>query len=362
MPGPAAHRPSCDDLDSPALLELARGAARATGPDADSGIEMAVRLGALLPAPGAGATALRWQVLSDVAAIDLTAARILEAHSDALAILDEAGEGAPLGSWGVFAAEAPSTVLTATEANDGTWSLTGTKAWCSLGGKLDSALVTAQISGSQIGADRDGTGRGLFAVDLHQPAVTAEPVEGWVARGLTAVPSGPVRFAAAVARPIGPRGWYLTRPGFAWGGIGVAACWLGGAQALAGRLAAYVAQRPDDPLRLLQLGTVDAALHSARCTLAEAAAQVDGGDADGRSGVLLALRVRAVVADAVETTLRMAGHALGPAPLAFEEEHARRVADLSLYVRQHHAERDLAALGQASLEERASPSKDGPLA
>ena len=31
------------------------------------------------------------------------------------------------------------------------------------------------------------------------------------------------------------------------------------------------------------------------------------------------------------------GHALGPAPLAFDDEHARRVADSEFYVRQHHA-------------------------
>jgi hypothetical protein len=43
------------------------------------------------------------------------------------------------------------------------------------------------------------------------------------------------------------------------------------------------------------------------------------------------------------------GHALGPAPLAFDEDHARRVADLELYLRQHHAERDLARLGEATL-------------
>jgi hypothetical protein len=42
----------------------------------------------------------------------------------------------------------------------------------------------------------------------------------------------------------------------------------------------------------------------------------------------------------------MLAHALGPAPLAQETEHARRVADLELYVRQHHAERDEAALGR----------------
>lgn len=45
--------------------------------------------------------------------------------------------------------------------------------------------------------------------------------------------------------------------------------------------------------------------------------------------------------------LARVGRALGPAPLALEAEHARRVADLQLYVRQHHAERDQASLGEA---------------
>ena len=40
------------------------------------------------------------------------------------------------------------------------------------------------------------------------------------------------------------------------------------------------------------------------------------------------------------------GHALGPAPLAFDADHAARVADLEIYLRQHHAERDVAALGR----------------
>ena len=56
--------------------------------------------------------------------------------------------------------------------------------------------------------------------------------------------------------------------------------------------------------------------------------------------------MRATVARACEETLARAGHALGPAPLALDAAHAKRVADLQLYVRQHHAERDLASLGE----------------
>ena len=76
---------------------------------------------------------------------------------------------------------------------------------------------------------------------------------------------------------------------------------------------------------------------------------IDAGQAEGRAGQVLGLRVRAIVADAAERAIRHAGHALGPAPLAFDEDHARRVADLELYLRQHHAERDLARLGRAAM-------------
>ena len=53
------------------------------------------------------------------------------------------------------------------------------------------------------------------------------------------------------------------------------------------------------------------------------------------------------MAGVCEDVLRIAGHALGPAPLALEAEHAKRVADLQVYVRQQHAERDDVSLGQA---------------
>lgn len=92
------------------------------------------------------------------------------------------------------------------------------------------------------------------------------------------------------------------------------------------------------------------ALHAAELSLTDAARRIDAGRAGGGTGETLALRVRSVVAAAVERTLEQVGHALGPAPLAFDEIHARRVADLGVYVRQHHAERDLAALGRRLID------------
>jgi hypothetical protein len=58
-----------------------------------------------------------------------------------------------------------------------------------------------------------------------------------------------------------------------------------------------------------------------------------------------ALRVRAVVEAAATQTIERVGRALGPRPLATDATHSRRIADLIVYLRQSHAERDLAVLG-----------------
>lgn len=313
-------------------------AAGRSGEDVDAAIELSRVFGGSLPIPAAGSTAQRWAVLSELGRVNLTVARVFEAHTDALAILAENGHANADGrSWGVFAAEAPDTRLDATPSGTG-FTVTGTKPWCSLGGRLDAALVTARIP--------DG-GRQLFEVDLHGDGVRPEPAQGWVARGLRTVTSGPVHFDSVPALPVGGPQWYLTRAGFAWGGIGVAACWHGGAVGLLDALVRTARARKRE-LDALHVGVVDVALHASSVALAAAAAVIDARGAG--SPAILALRTRSVVALSVETVLLQVGHALGPAPLAFDAEYAARVADLSLYVRQHHGERDLVSLGAAVLE------------
>lgn len=309
-------------------------AVRATsaGEDIPAALKLAAEYGGRLPLPADGATLVRWEVLARVARSNLTVARVVEAHADALAILAEAGQSAPTGStWGVFAAEAPGSRLDASVDSDAV-TLTGTKPWCSLGADVDHALVTAHV----------GSDRQLFQVDLRRPEVRVHPAHGWVARGLRTVVSVPIAFDNAPAAAVGAPGWYLRRSGFAWGGIGVAACWYGGATAVVDAVVRASAERPGQ-LSAMHAGSVDLALYSARCVLQDAATSIDAGTVDDPD--LLALRVRSVVAQSVEQVLHTAAHALGPAPLAFDAEHAARVADLELYVRQHHGERDLATLG-----------------
>ncbi len=310
--------------------------------------------GARLPQPGTGHTRVLWQQLADVAAADLTVARVLEPHLDALAILGQAGAAGhcvPADpervTWGVYAAEGPGLRVEATADASGTWRLTGRKPWCSLAGQVDAALVTAWSGPEE---------RRLYAVDLRRPEVTVVDDGSWVARGLSGVVSGPVDLDGAEATPVGPAGWYLTRPGFAWGGLGVAACWFGGAVGLARSLAHQASRRRLDQVGQMHLGAVDALLHTSAASVALAADAVDGGAAVGTAGAALALRVRRTVREAAEQTLERTGHALGPGPLATDDAHARRVADLQLYLRQEHAERDEAVLGRVLCDPAPPPS------
>lgn len=291
----------------------------------------ALALGADL-AESDGSTVDLWEAFATIGAYDLGMVRALEPQVDALGILREAELDQPPQTWGVFAAEGGEHPLTATRQRLA-WSLTGLKPWCSLAGNLDAALVTAHVGDGQ---------RQLFAVQLSHAGVTVLP-GSWAARGLTEIPSGPVEFEGVAAIPVGDPGWYLERPGFAWGGIGVAACWYGGAVGI-GRTVHAAASAKPNPHLLAHLGAVDELLQSCRRALAEAAAMKDEGNAQPR---LTAKRVRATVARACEEIIDRAGHALGPAPLALDPAHSKRIADLQLYVRQFGAERDQESLGSA---------------
>ncbi|WP_375385726.1 acyl-CoA dehydrogenase [uncultured Microbacterium sp.] len=320
------------------------------GTHVDATLDWCVGVGRTAPRVGGGSTPALWEILAGTAAMNVSAARMLEPHLDALSILHEAGvdlvaghdewgieqvDAGPDSSWGVFAAEGPGARLDA-HNSAGTWRLNGTKPWCSLAGHVSHALITAFV---------DDTHRRLFAVGMRSAGVRPHRDE-WFARGLSHVVSSPVDFDDVVAVPVGGIGWYLSRPGFARGGMSVAACWWGAADGIAAALVPPASSEHADQLALVHLGRADAALWGARATLVEAARTID----DPRPGVderLLAERVRAVVSDAATITLAEADAALGPAPLVSDHDHARRVADLHLYLRQHHGLRDIARIGRA---------------
>ncbi|VVM64512.1 hypothetical protein PS662_01477 [Pseudomonas fluorescens] len=285
-----------------------------------------------LPLPGSGRTLERFQRLAEVGGHDLGLCKLYEGHTDALAIIQQlGGSPTPSSTWGMWAAEPPDARVQVSPHGQ-LVVLNGRKAWCSGAAVLSHALLTAWDE-----QDRQQ----LVAVALDQPGVTVTDV-GWQAVGMNATGSVEVLFDAAEAQAIGNPGDYLQRPGFWQGGIGIAACWYGAAQSLAERLRSHCAQR-DEPHALAHLGAVDSALHAAATVLRFSALSIDAAPQDDAER--LARRARAVVENAVEQVIRHVGHALGAGPYCKDRQFARLIADLPVFLRQSHAERDLAALG-----------------
>ncbi|NBB12584.1 acyl-CoA dehydrogenase family protein [Pseudomonas sp. SLFW] len=289
-----------------------------------------------LPVPGSGQTLLRWQQLAAVGGIDLALLKLYEGHTDALAILQELA-CAPFtepGIWGVWAAEPPSARVGVSARNGDEVRLNGRKAWCSGAQQIDYALITAWTADDQ---------PQLVAVRLDQPGITID-AQAWQAVGMATTASVDVHFDSAVGHCVGESGAYLSRPGFWQGGAGIAAAWYGAAASLARTLHRQRQQGRPDPHADAHLGSVDAALHGASAALHACAAWIDAHpEADARLSVQ---RVRAQVEMAVEHVCRHVGRALGATPFCRDPQFARLAVDLPVFIRQSHAERDLAQLGE----------------
>lgn len=294
-----------------------------------------------LPLPGSGNTADRFRALWGGCREDVSRGRLAEAHHDADAIFAEIGGGRRVRDgefWGVWAAEPPHPVVEASRAGDG-WALDGVKPWCSGAGVCTHALVTARVDGSPR----------LFEVDLRHPGVSAS-ADSWVNPGMADTATGEVSFASVPAETVGAPRDYLDRPGFWHGGVGVAACWLGGAAGLV-EVARKAASRPDRPHALAHLGAIDAALANARWMLDGAAAEIDADPDDAAAARIRALRVRSFADRLCGRILDHVGRAVGAGPLAHDADVARRMADVAVYTRQSHAERDEAWLGELLLDD-----------
>ena len=286
-----------------------------------------------LPLPGRGRTLERFQRLAEVGGHDLSLCKLYEGHTDALAIMTQLGDSPiPDSTWGMWAAEPPNARVRVSQQGTRV-TLEGRKAWCSGAAVLSHALLTAWDE-----QDRQQ----LVAVALNQPGVSVTD-QGWQAVGMAATGSVDVLFTGAQVQVIGHPGDYLQRPGFWQGGIGIAACWYGAAHSLGERLRTHCAQQ-EEPHALAHLGAVDCALHAAAQVLRASALSIDASPQDDAQ--LLARRARAVVEHAAEQVILHVGHALGAGPFCKDRQFARLMADLPVFLRQSHAERDLTALGK----------------
>jgi alkylation response protein AidB-like acyl-CoA dehydrogenase len=290
-----------------------------------------------LAKPGSGGTAGRFGALADWAARDLSLARLLEGHVDALAILEEAGLEPQSGAlYGVWAARPRSGGTTARRIAGG-WRLEGTKPFCSGSTRLDRALVTAECD----------DGYRLFDISVAENVVRVHP-GSWPAVGMADSLSDTLDFGGppvSAHHAVGAPGFYLERPGFWFGATGVAACWYGGARGLVRHVLESLGPNPSE-LAVTELGYAVAHIDAMRRAIQQAAEEIDA-DPKDRSGEAQrrALVIRHAVHHAAQEVLVHSAAAGGARPFCLDAEQARRVADLYVYLAQYHGPQDANVLG-----------------
>jgi hypothetical protein len=278
-----------------------------------------------LASPGSGNTPERHRRIFAAGREDLSLAKLAEAHWDATAILRESGrEPVPGAKYAVWASEIPGRAM---HFGDGL--LTGTKEFCSGAGLVERALISA--------------GSLLLEVDLTaHPDQIQTDASGWQTEAFRATQTAALTFADYPATIVGEANWYVDRPGFWQGACGPAAAWAGGA---AGLVDYAVKVKRDDAHTAAHLAAMTANTWATEAILMAAATEFDLDPAS--NAMVRALEVRHLVEQLCTDTLRRFARALGPAPLAKNADIARRYAELDLFLRQCHAERDLEALGRA---------------
>jgi alkylation response protein AidB-like acyl-CoA dehydrogenase len=285
-----------------------------------------------LPLPGAGRTPARHRALAEWGRTDLSMARIGEGHSDALAILAEAGHAPRRHAlYGVWASDGPQSRVNAEPTEENKWRLDGIKQYCSGATLVSAALVTAHFEGGLL----------LFDLTLGDNGVRPLP-STWETPAFADTATGPVSFDGVVVtadRLLGGSNWYLTRPGFWHGALGPAACWAGGALSLVDAAAAL--KRPDPHARA-HVGALHAAAWGLYAVLDQAGREIDADPTDQATQARTrALKVRHLTEQACTDVLNRFGRATGPQLLAYDAQVARQHMALTLYIRQSHAERDL---------------------
>jgi len=308
-----------------------------------------------VPDPGDGKTAERHITLFDIARHHpVSVARIVEAHTDAVSILNAAGRVPRDGFvYGVWASTGPSETTglehrcrAETEGATSATVLNGTKPFASGLGLVTRALVTAHDVRHE-GATK--TAEAILVdvdVDVTAQSSIVTDLTNWSTPALADSCTGSVRFvdhpvdADAV---VGAPGWYLDRIGFWHGACGPAACWAGAAAGLVDAAEHLV---DDDPHRRAHLGAMRSDVWALRAMLGAAGQEIDADPDDHWQARTRALALRHQVERTSSDILDRFGRAFGPRPFAHDADVNQRWLDVHLYLRQDHGERDLAVLGE----------------
>lgn len=296
--------------------------------------------GTLLPLPGAGQTRSRWEVFAALGAFDLSVAKLFESHFDALAILQEAGVPAHTGIYGVWASKFGGKYLRGEQdSRSGNWLIQGEIAFASGVSTIDHSLVPVS------------TPKGEILFQIPKEAIVSNEIDRsrWHTPGMQDAETAWIRVEAQLpeSQTVGDAGFYLNRPGFWAGGLGVAACWLGAAQKIfeTWHLGA-LAKSYSDPLDQAARAHAFCALKACSTQLMALANQLDGVGLSSGNGMREALMLRHLSDRVANEVAERSARSLGPILMVGNAEHSRRVLDLQVFTRQCHGEKDLVVLAQ----------------
>lgn len=301
-----------------------------------------------VPLPAEGSTRERLRAMVELGRTDLSVARIVEPHLDAIAILAEAHRRPRPGAlYGVWASESARPL----QVRRGTirTTLVGQKSFCGGAALCDAALVTA--------VDVDGGQKRLVEIDLvhgrDAGTITADS-ESWRSPAFESTTTSIVSFhdhPVLAADQVGGPGYYLERPGFWHGALAPAAVWSGGAMGLLDDTASVQVRSPHQRANVGQMRALTWAM---RAQLDIAADEADSHPEDVRGARRRALTVRHLVERQCTEFIDHFSRAYGPRPMVFDDDVIRRVQELQLYIRQVHSGEDLEELGNDSVGSESS--------
>jgi alkylation response protein AidB-like acyl-CoA dehydrogenase len=300
------------------------------------------------------------EALLHVGVTDIPLGRLVEGHVDALRILAQAGcEPRPDRQYGVWASRSAGTGLAAVAGPEGL-RLNGTVRFASGAGVIDRALVPVWLDEST-----------HLLVDLATDGLPVDRSQ-WRTSAMMVSQSHTVTVDdVAVSRSdvVGDENFYLQRPAFLPGGVGVAAVWAGGLVRVLDITVAMLDGRPVSPAQDTRLGRARLQLISALTTVRAAAGRLDQAatgrldhTAEGRLEAAadraeitaICAESRAVVATAVVAALSEVRALAGPAGLAFDPDLGHAIDDLGLYVAQLNLDAEATRLGGAARQGTAS--------
>ena len=259
--------------------------------------------------------------LVSIAEADLSVARIVEGHVNAVRLIGLLGGTPDAGAvHGVWGADALPPV--AAEGNR----LTGAKRYASGLGIVERALLT-------VGSGEDCR---LALVDVRDPA--RHRPEAWDMVGMQPTLSGEIDLDGLVPVWIGGPGDYFREPHFLGGVWRIAALQLGGTLGLLGAARDVLADR----------GHLDADAQVARLAplvgramaafgLVERAASVAEGDkglSDPERAVMLSIQSRLLTEDLAQDAIAAVERSVGLSHFTADAETGRRARDLATYCRQ----------------------------